>query len=216
MKAIKCALGVKSSTPNIQCLVEIGYPPITQYIRQKQLVFYSTFIHDRQNITHDPLNFVFNINECRYPSNIKFFKRETCPDYDSLESLRSKLATCDRVKSILYCSINTTLSTHEIYTRRHTIPEYKRKFFTRMRLSSHDLKIETGRWNIPPTPRDERLCSCLLGIQDERHIIEECSKSDYMRSNFRHINFTLENILNHLESFTACNILYELYTIYSN
>ena len=35
-------------------------------------------------------------------------------------------------------------------------------------LSSHKLKVEIGRWS--RIPRENRLCKCNLGIQDEYHI----------------------------------------------
>ena len=51
------------------------------------------------------------------------------------------------------------------------IPEFVRIYITRLRLSSHTLKIETGRWS--RIPRDSRLCDCQK-IQTESHIIEDC------------------------------------------
>ena len=44
-------------------------------------------------------------------------------------------------------------------------------------MSSHSLHIETGRWRRPdPTPPDERFCqNCQGKIEDEYHIIMECS-----------------------------------------
>ena len=64
---------------------------------------------------------------------------------------------------------------------RHFLPlkyieERERLSFTRFRLSSHHLKIETGRWariNV-----ENRLCDCGKGIQDEPHVLFHCGKTE--------------------------------------
>ena len=53
--------------------------------------------------------------------------------------------------------------------------EDKRIIITKWRLSSHNLKIETGRYTTPPTPRGERVCSeCTTAVEDEHHVIFQC------------------------------------------
>ena len=70
-----------------------------------------------------------------------------------------------------YCSLNPTLEVHPLYTKKAaTIPDYLRITFTRYRLSSHQLRIEVGRWS--RTPRDQRICPCGTGIQDEFHVFQ--------------------------------------------
>ena len=51
-----------------------------------------------------------------------------------------------------------------------------RKAITELRLSSHKLEIEVGRWN--KISRDERICrSCELGkVENETHFLFDCSK----------------------------------------
>ena len=51
-----------------------------------------------------------------------------------------------------------------------------RMAFTRFRVSSHSLCIETGRWNRRGRgrlPREERLCVC-GEVQTEWHVVENC------------------------------------------
>ena len=50
---------------------------------------------------------------------------------------------------------------------------------TRLRLSSHRLAIETGRWS--RIPREKRLRAC-GAIQTEEHVICFCPLSDHVRS----------------------------------
>ena len=55
--------------------------------------------------------------------------------------------------------------------------------FTRFRLSSHRLKIETGRW--ARIEVENRVCDCGGGIQDESHVLFECPKTDEERVLYR-------------------------------
>ena len=51
-----------------------------------------------------------------------------------------------------------------------------RNALSKLRLSSHRLHIESGRWNRPhPTPRVNRICSTCNILEDEYHFIFECS-----------------------------------------
>ena len=54
--------------------------------------------------------------------------------------------------------------------------------FTRFRLSSHHLKIETGRWARIEVER--RVCDCGRGIQDELHVLLKCAKTEELRVRF--------------------------------
>ena len=48
---------------------------------------------------------------------------------------------------------------------------------TRLRLSSHRLEVETGRWAKPNAiPFENRLCSTCQRLEDEFHFIFECSR----------------------------------------
>jgi len=51
------------------------------------------------------------------------------------------------------------------------IPEWDQLRAIRLRLSSHRLPIETGRWS--RIPRDQRFCSCGM-VQTEVHLICLC------------------------------------------
>ena len=74
------------------------------------------------------------------------------------------------------------------------IDESKRIMFTRFRLSSHDMKMETGRWarierekmetgRWARIERENRLCDC-GEIQDEYHVLFNCIKTDDTRSKY--------------------------------
>ena len=91
----------------------------------------------------------------------------------------------NKTNYLTYKYINPTLSLHNVYSRcTDFIPEYLRLLFTRMRLSSHRLKIETGRW--ARLPRERRLCVC-GAAQDERHVLSFCPQVDHIRKYFEYI-----------------------------
>ena len=71
------------------------------------------------------------------------------------------------------------------------------KYITRLRLGSHLLPIETGRWS--RTPRDERFCRECNVLGDERHYVYMCSLID--RSNL-HLPQTLSEIWDNENIFT--------------
>ncbi len=49
---------------------------------------------------------------------------------------------------------------------------------TKFRISAHRLPIELGRYNKPPLPPEERICTICPNkpIEDEQHFILECHK----------------------------------------
>ena len=58
-----------------------------------------------------------------------------------------------------------------------------RNAFCRLRISSHPLKIEAGRYNKPkPIPREERICTLCNVLDDEPHFLISCKKYDSKRA----------------------------------
>ena len=48
--------------------------------------------------------------------------------------------------------------------------------FSRLRMSSHCLEIESGRWTRPnSTPLDDRKCSLYNVLKEEFHFVLECN-----------------------------------------
>ena len=57
---------------------------------------------------------------------------------------------------------------------------YARKFFSRLRTSAHNLRIETGRHTFPRTPLEARLCRHCNILEDEMHFTLFCCKNPAM------------------------------------
>ena len=85
--------------------------------------------------------------------------------------------------------LNPSLNLHPIYTTQSYVPDYMRVSFSRLRLMSHSLKVETGRWS--RIPREERLCDrCNAGqVQDEEHVLLTCSSTEHIRQRFGMLNY---------------------------
>ena len=62
------------------------------------------------------------------------------------------------------------------------LPIHKRKHFTKLRISAHDLHIEIGRYN--KVQVDKRICSlCSSGeVEDEFHFMLKCNKYSVVRN----------------------------------
>ena len=62
-----------------------------------------------------------------------------------------------------------------------------RKCLTRFRISAHNLAIERGRYQRPPTPINERVCPhCPHHIQDEHHFLLNCKQHMQEREDLQH------------------------------
>ena len=86
--------------------------------------------------------------------------------------------------------LNTELSVHPMYMSSTYIPDYVRTSFSRLRLQSHNLKVETGRWS--RIPREERRCDrCDAGaVQDEEHVLIVCSNAQHIRLRYPRLDFS--------------------------
>ena len=61
----------------------------------------------------------------------------------------------------------------------------KRKYFSKLRVSAHDLHIETGRYKKPTkNPLNERICHLCNSneIEDEYHVVIKCSYYNNFRT----------------------------------
>ena len=55
------------------------------------------------------------------------------------------------------------------------LPRHLRVQLSRLRSSAHSLRVETGRYTLPPRPLEECLCPSCNVIEDEQHFLIDCS-----------------------------------------
>ena len=100
-----------------------------------------------------------------------------------------------------------------------------KKTLNKFRLGNHRLQIETGKYTVPKTPENLRICPFghLNEVEQELHLLFNCNLYDSLRSNFcRNIGnryllfnnfdknektlFILNNVSSHIYRLTAANI----------
>ena len=131
--------------------------------------------------------------------------------------MKTNIRQSDSSRRRVYCnSINGDLSTHSIYSTKHNIYEPYRIAFTRFRISSHNLAVETGRWNRRGRgrlPMEERLCSCGY-IQSEEHVISSCPLSQSLRDNYNFANIN-DLFTRNFAKETLCKFIFEALELYA-
>ena len=167
----------------MKCLLEIGLPTLKQRIRSTQKKFISKLVQERATVPGDPFYHVWML--CKSAKTKSFlYLDKVCKesDRDHMIDIKSCVQLEAVSKFVSYrTEINPDLLIHNVYTDRlSTLSEHQRIDFTRLRTSSHNLAIETGRWTRPITPREARICSC-GEVQSEAHVILNCPQSDHIR-----------------------------------
>ena len=89
-----------------------------------------------------------------------------------LGNIKQAVQDSDSTRCKTYKDLNPTLCVSPIYSAVSGVPEYARVAATRMRLSSHNLKIETGS----RLPRENRTCTC-GAVQTEEHVLLKCPRT---------------------------------------
>ena len=184
ISAVKNLLGVRQSTPNSLCLIELGYPPLKDYVLNKQKLFFQKAVTERVSVkVYDPLMFVIRlVSDTSMGNYIDGLLTDSSISHEkALQNMRNNILTSVKTKFVTYTRLNPSLTVHDVYKPCvNYIPEVERVSFTRFRLSSHKLRIETGRWS--RIPRDLRICECGKGIQDEQHVIKDCLFTEAVRN----------------------------------
>ena len=149
----------------------------------------------------------------------KFLQKLTSnsPDIESLEicvnKIRNKALTF--TKFVTYrTELNPELNSHPVYGKETYIPDYIRISFTRLRLMSHRLKVETGRWS--RTERSRRVCQCdRISVQDESHVLLTCRISAQLRDGFRTLSFTsISSLFESHDMYSMCKYINKVLKLY--
>jgi hypothetical protein len=183
IKAIKSLLGVRSQTTTDVVLLESGYPSLRALIKSHQKSFFEKMVTERELMLDDPFMHVLRLTESKNPKMYSYIKSlYNCDDFIEADRRArvERVRSSSRTKSSTYYALNPTLEVHSIYKGcDEVVDDYLRISFTRLRTSSHRLKVETGRWS--RIPRERRLCQCGKGVQTEEHVLLDCELTNHIR-----------------------------------
>ena len=105
-------------------------------------------------------------------------------DIRSKEKMKNEIMNATTTHCIRYRELTGVQYVDAIYGQ--FLREDKRVAITKWRLSSHDLRVEKGRYTSPITPREERTCSrCPTCVEDEEHVLFQCPLYESVRVRFR-------------------------------
>ena len=89
----------------------------------------------------------------------------------------------DKPKLKLYCRI-MDIGCTPAYLQM-PLTHVQKMFLAKLRLSALPLRIETGRYERPHLPTNDRIClNCSEGVEDEEHLLFSCKKYDTLRKNW--------------------------------
>ena len=166
--------------------IESGILPLKEIVHKRSAAFYKKQFRRQELILSNekPLLKIYKLCERKRTDGYKYInKLLDNPNIFGMHTLLQKFSNEFGTKAATYRLINNTLSVHKVYTSKAYLTEYERIVFTRLRLSSHNLFIEKGRWS--RVPRDNRICECDEGIQDEEHILLDCPLNIHIRETFQ-------------------------------
>lgn len=209
LSAVKAMLGVRNTTANDLALAECGLPSLAALVRERQVSFFRQIQHTRAGMVDDPLMYVFdmartlNTRAWRYLRGVLNCNN---PINEDRQTREHRIRARDSTKFRTYCALNRHLKPLDIYTTHTGIQEHKRIELCRFRLSSHNLKVETGRW--ARIPLENRLCDCESGgVQDEEHVVAVCAKLTDLRTRYDVLTFEIRDFFS--DPIRAADFIFE-------
>ena len=190
-KTLRDLLGVRTTTCTDLVYLESGEPSASALIKTKQIKYlrklqarddydnsYIRKIIDKAINVQSPMG--------KYIHQLRQLQQD--PSISELEALKLKIRNeLVSTRRETYLLMNPDLVSPDIYRTSDFIPDHCRITFTRLRFGSHRLKVETGRWS--RIPRERRLCPCGQ-VQDECHVLLDCSLLNNLRNEFDHSDFS--------------------------
>jgi exonuclease III len=213
-KIVKALLDVRQTTCTDLCLIEADMPSFASLVQERMRKYLQKKL---PNLEADhPLQVALELNRS---VDTKSYRRinELLTEEANLverdcelraESVRQSSST----KRMQYCKMNPELESPAFY-KNGDIQEFQRKEVTRFRLSSHNLKVETGRWG--RVDRESRTCTCEVGgVQDEEHVTTVCGLTTGPRGKYGIEHQQLKDLFSEVEDERLCPFFYELSKIF--
>ena len=216
---VRCLLGVRRNISIELCLIEAGIPPVKHVIAKRRCKFVKSKLE--LNDAEQPFIFAFRLCNEGDTQAYRFMSRNLaynteCNPFSNLENFIIGKASHGTKYKTYKDELNRSLEVHPVYKTNIFIPDHERTSFSRIRLISHNLKIETGRWS--RIPREHRVCQCDdTQLQTEAHVLISCTLTDNIRLRYPMLDFrTINSLLSEASHIRPlCTYVYEVLRIYS-
>ena len=183
--AIKRCLGVKKGTTSDLIYIETNRSDVVATIKDRQHKFFIKI--EKLQPGEALVREIWNL--CEVPTGSNNTQYTNLKNYYKNLSVNNKSVNMERRRQQILNSTNTmciqyyqlTNLEHSCILYNSTMNDTHRVIITRWRLSSHKLKIETGRYTKPRTSRENRLCTVCQEIEDEHHAIFICKAHFWIR-----------------------------------
>lgn len=192
-KALKAILGVKKGTSNDLIFHELRRGSIIARIKDRQYNFYKKL----SELPTENAIVKLVIDQCKESEMMKYYQNLSGENVaDEMKERENRIIASESSMPIYYQHMGL-MDKCEIYSSM--LCDHFRTVLTRWRLSNHKLRIETGRYTIPYTIRQDRLCTLCGSVEDEHHVIFDCPRYTDVRN--EHIQLlqshkTISEILN--------------------
>ena len=202
-------MGIKQSTPDDIIFHELSRADIVSSIKDRQYNFYTKLMkHDENTAVVMGVWKLYNDNVDTPDGIIHYFQTLQPKNKDNNKHLRKqRLESSTQTMSSRYREISN-LQYCDILYEEFVIERY-RTIITRWRLSCHKLRIETGRYTRPKTPRHERKCKMCNILEDEQHALFTCSAHVFLRQHYLEIlsRYTPVQAILHPKTVTDANTI---------
>ena len=180
--ALKRCLQVKNGTTNDIIYIELNKSDIISTIKDRQYNFSKKI--ENLDSSEAIVKSIWEMCENNSTSNMKHH-------YSNVRSDNKKVNLAERKQKVQNSTSTMCIHYREVVgikfsdiLYKSTLKDSKRKIITRWRLSCHQLKIETGRYTRPKTPRKDRKCIICQIIEDEYHALFACKAHIFIRRRF--------------------------------
>ena len=127
---IKILLGVRITTSNDLCLMELNYPSLSARVKASQQKFLGNLLKDRHGMADDPFIAIWKICSNARTCGAKYLQKvleEQNHVSKDIDHRKSVIRQSNRTKYKTYYEINPDLNVHLIYLNKDmNVPEYQR------------------------------------------------------------------------------------------
>ena len=175
IKALKAILGIKKGTSNDLIFHELRRGTIIARIKDRQHNFYKKL----SELSAENAIVKMIMEKCKDSEMIRYYESLAGDFITDEMRMREDKITASQLSMPQYYKEIGMMKESGIYSSM--LNDYYRRVITRWRLSNHNLRIETGRYTIPYTTRENRLCSLCGIVEDEHHVLFVCTRYEDLR-----------------------------------